>query len=175
MPPSDLSYTYTTRAAIERMLSVAGVRARLDHDNDDLVSTDEAELSDDCVTEATETINFYCYAKYDPARLAESNMVHRWATVYGSYALCGTRGMDVPDIIQERIEKIEEKLEKVQLGRIFLPGVALRRNQAPTWDNIRCDPRFRWNVIRVQKRSSSKQPTDQPVRPDFGELYSMEW
>jgi hypothetical protein len=172
--PAALEYTYCTRTQVERLLSTLGVAERLDHNADGVVEASEALLMDDAIAMATETCNFYLYGKYAPARLSQSNLVNRWATAFAALELCLTRGGVVPEALQERVEKYQEWLELVAEGKRFLPNVPLRRNQAPIYDNIRCDPRYQWRVIRVEKRTSSQEPTDRPVRPDYRELYSWE-
>ncbi len=123
---------------------------------------------------ATETANFFLYAKYDPSQLVQSNLVNRWTTYLAGYDLCTCRGNPVPESVVVQAEKAEEKLKAIYDGQHFLPGIGLRQNQAPTWDNLSADPRFQFRVIRVERRTSSQEPTRRPTIISYPDAYVFE-
>ena len=167
-----LAYTYTDRAHVEMVLSVAGVESRLDDDGDNFDNTTEALRMQDAINRATETINFYLWNRYSPDRIAQcSNLANQWAADLASYYLCRTRGNPVPESIIEAAREAEERLEKIYKGRFRLPGVPMRRNNGPTYDNLRIDVRYRFRVIRVEGNTSSQQPTTQPRDFDLNEAF----
>lgn len=175
MAPPALSHTYCTQADVEHLLSQAGVVMRLDDDNDGSASNPfELHAMQDSINDATESCNYFLFMKYDPANLANSNWVNRRATILAAYDLCGRRGNPVPESLAERAEKALEELEAVAEAYRLLPGIPLRRTCAPTWDNVRCDPRYNWKVIRVERNTSSPQTTSQPVNQDWMESFAYE-
>jgi phage gp36-like protein len=172
MAPEALAHTYTDRAAVERLLSAAGVRRRLDDGGDGQADAAESAALDDAIADATETVNYYLFSKYLPARLAASPWVWRRATVLAAYALAQRRGNPAPEPLAERAERAVEELEALADGPRVLPGVPLRMTLAPTWSNVRVDPTRNWRVIRVERGRSS--PSRLPQTPDWGEAFSAE-
>ena len=169
------AYTYVTDADIDEILSANGVTARLDDDASGTISAAEELRRDNAQVLASETLDYYLYSRYAPNRLAESNLVNLWAAYYAAWHVCQARGNPVPKSISDYIlDFIEPKLEDISAGRKFLPGVPLRRTQAPTWDNIRANPRYSFKVLRVERKTSSKEPTDLPVVVDYASEYSYE-
>lgn len=167
MAATPLTYTYTTRAAIERMLSAAGVRDRLDDDEDQLVTSAEEDALDDIIADATDTVNFYCWSKYAPEQLATSNLIERMTTKLAAWELCRRRGNPAPDALTEMAQEVQEMLQRVYENNHPLPGIALRRVLAPAWSNVRCDPRYQFKVIRVERGTSTSEPTQQTAQPQF--------
>src|SRR6185369_6058368 len=145
------------------MLSVAGVRSRLDDDQDGYVTAAEQARLTDIITDVSETVDFYCYDRYSQDKLAGSNWVKARATELATHFLCTTRANPAPESVIERATKAEQWLEQVHEGRYRIPGCALRRSQAPVWSSLRADPRYNWKVLRVEQAySSSDQTTTQP-------------
>lgn len=160
-----ISPAYTTRADVERMLSAAGVRLRLDHFGDGIsTGATDANVMTDAVDMATETVNFYCWSKYEPSRLATSVLVNRWATVLAAYEVCMLRGNPVPNVLMQRAEKVETYMQQVADGPRVLPNVPRRRTGAPVFSNLRCDPRFILKVIRVERNNSTREYDNTELR-----------
>lgn len=149
-------YAFCTQADVERRLSALGVQLRLDHDNDGAVDADEQLTMTDAISDATETLLYYCWAKYAPEVLATSPWINRRAVDYAAYVLCGVRCNPIPEDVIRRVEAAEKLLKEVRDGNGFLPNVPLRRRMAPVWSNTRVDPRYQFKVIRVDPQTSSR-------------------
>src|SRR5438128_2340188 len=89
------SYVYVVQSDIEHVLSANGLKSRLDERGDGVV--DYAAMNEG-ITEASETVDYYCFSKYDPSILATSNWANRAATWLATYCVCGFRASPVPDI-----------------------------------------------------------------------------
>ena len=175
MAPQALTTVYATQADVEQVLSVAGVLSRLDDDGDQAVNDTEQLRMTDAIARATETCNYYLYWRYDPTNLATySNLVNQWCSDLAAYVLCRARGNPVPESLIEAAQEAEAKMTDIQRGRTTLPNVPMRRNQGPTWDNIRVDVRYRFKCIRVEQNTSSQQPTSRPSSPDWAEAFTYE-
>ena len=177
MAATPLSYTYCTQADVERILSAAGVRDRLDDDEDQLVSSTEHEAWTDILAGATDTVNFYCWSMYSPENLATSNFITNITAKLAAYHLCTRRGNPAPESIQEQAQKAEEMLQRVYENSHPLPNVPLRRALAPAWSSIYCDPRYNHRVIRVERNASTQDPTQQTAlsqNVDYRDAYSFE-
>lgn len=174
MPLQNIT-TYCTQSDIEHYLSAAGVELSVDDDGDGYISTDEQAAITDARVEASETVNFYCWDKYTPAALATSNWVNRAATIFAAYRLRSRRGNPVPAIIVDDAGKYEEKLTLIKEANGKIPGVPLRRTLAPVWSNTRCDPRYQFRVIRVERNQSAlHNPTQLPQNTDYSDAFTFE-
>lgn len=167
MPPTALAYLYTDRASIEREMSEAGVRLRLSDDGDAQATAADEDVLNDCIVMATETVNYHLFHRYSPRYLAASNLVWRWATVLAAYELAARDGSPVPESLAERAQRAEEKLEAAAESRRGLPGVPLR-NVPVSWSNVRCDPRYQFRVIRVERGTSARPTTPGAPGPQAG-------
>lgn len=170
-----LPYLYCTQTDIENYLSAVGVKLRLDDDQDDIISTQEQEAMTDILAEATETINYYLFAKYTPAILATSWWVNRQATIFGSYRLCSRRTNPVADVVIEDVAKSEKQLEAISEGPKLVPNLPARMILAPHMSNTRCDPRYTFRVIRVERNQSSLwSPTQLQQNVDRADEFTLE-
>ena len=120
---------YCTIADVQNRLSADGVTYR----TDDTPPTTYGDVLD----EASREIDFYCLARYDEALLASSNWVKHQCAVIAAFLLCERRGNPVPRGIAGKYERTIEKLEKVQLGTVAVPGIVERRTAVPTMSNVR--------------------------------------
>jgi phage gp36-like protein len=166
---------YVNQGDVERQMSIQGVNLRLDDDGDGYISKAEQAAMQDALVDASESCNFFLYPKYTPAMLATSNWVNRKAMLLASYRLCTRRNNPVPDNVAEDAAQAIEDMKSVADGARLIPGLPLRRNLCPTWDNTRCDPRYWFAVTRVETQSSSQQPTQLPVRTDWAESMTFEF
>lgn len=151
-----LSTTYTTEAMMERKVGAQALIDWCDHDAD---GTQDSNVLDDSINDATLEIDLYCRPKYSAASLATNNLIKRWATVLACFFCSQNRGNPPPDSLARQAERIYKQLERIRLCTLMLPGVALANDTRPTWSNRRVDRRFRNNSIRVTKTNSSSAPT----------------
>lgn len=158
---------YCTESDVQRRLSIDGEQALLDMNNDGMVDATEQQGLTDAITDATETINFYLFSKYDPVWLVQSNWVNRRTVDLAIYALCGFRNHTPPDHVVDRAQKAEEDLEAIADGPRKVPGLPQRLDTAPIISNVRVDPRFTWKKIRVERPISSKPSTGYAQVPDY--------
>lgn len=172
-----LPYLYCDQGDMERFMSVGGVYSRLDQDGDKVIDfATEQSFIQDCITEATETINFYCYDKYDPSILATSPWVNRKTTLFACYRLCSVRLNPVPDQLMEDAASTEELLEKIRDNGWKLPGVPLRRVLAPVMSLTRVVPwPYTFRCIRVERQNSSQyNRTTLQQNIDYQEAFQVE-
>lgn len=160
---------------MQRYLSTIGLRLAVDDNEDGYISADEQGAVTDAQTEASETVYFYCWDKYDPTQIATSNLANRWATILACYRVRSRLGRRVPEQLENDAAKAEEMLQKIQDGPGKLPGVPLRRILAPVMSLTRVDPRFNFRCIRVEKNNSSAwNQTNLRQNVDYQEAYSFE-
>ncbi len=164
-----------SQSDVEHYFSARAVKLHLDDNADGIVDAGEQAAMTDALTEAAETIYYYCYQIYSPAALATSNLVNRMATHFAGYRLAGRKGNPIPETVVEDVAKDEERLKEVRDANGRLPGVPLRRILAPIVDNIRVDPRYNFRCIRVERNQSSQHnQTGQRVNPDWQDAFSFE-
>ena len=150
MTVETLTYTYTSQAEIERLLSTAGALARVD---DDLDGSAESGVWEDVVDEATDEINFHCEHLYEPSDMANNLWVRRRATLIGAYLLSQRRGDS--GLYHERYQKLIEVLELVRDGKRQIPRLPTKDDYTPAMSNLRVDHRFGSRKIRVQRTTST--------------------
>src|ERR1700721_135167 len=86
---------YCDPGDIQRRLSVEGQLLRTqDYGKGSIAG--EAGVIEDCIWDATETINMFCNPLYDPGALVRSGWVNRRATDIAVYNLCIRRGNPAP-------------------------------------------------------------------------------
>lgn len=156
-----LSTTYCTVQELNRFLSVQAVEDFSDHDGDAAVH--------DAINQATEEIDLFCRQRYLQAALSASTIIRRWCVVIAARFLCQRRGNVVPDSIEVEWERISAHLNSVSLGRLQLPGVALRADLRPTMSNVTIDRRYRRSTVRVTPSNSSNAPTSMTQDTTQGE------
>lgn len=136
--------TYCTEADVTRMLSVEGVVAFSDNDNNGIK---DADVIEDCIAQAAAEIDFELHERYSSEQLQTSSIVNRWATELACYFLCIRRGNPVPESIQRESERIlfadDSLLGEIRRGNRWLPGLEPNRGQAPSFANVTIDRRFR--------------------------------
>ncbi len=174
---------YTTQADVEHLLSVVGVAARLDDDDDGTVGpTDEQLAMDQARNYATARVKFYCVARYDDLDLATSWMVNEWATVIAAHWICTRRGNPVPDSIKELMygdgtaanRGVMGDLADVRADKAKIPDIGTRNVEWPAWSNARVDPAYRLRQIRIQRPISERTPTQYPQNVDWGAEHTHE-
>lgn len=151
-----ISTVYCTQAEMVRRFGSAGITAFSDHDGDDVIDTDVVE---DAINQAAQEIELYATQRYSRAGLTASTLINRWAVTMACYFLCQNRGNPPPDSLAEEFTRIMEALAKVATGELQLPGVALRSDMRPTFDNLTVERRYQQAKVRVQKEVSSDAPT----------------
>ena len=135
--------------------------------------TGDATPLDDAILRACEEINKYTHDYYSMAQLGRSNLVNQWATYLAAYYLSMRRGNPAL-FITEKEDAIAE-LKEIRSGDLRLPGIPMRRSLAPIWSSLRADPRYTWNVLRVERGSSTRTPaTTLRQNIDYGEAYMPE-
>jgi len=123
----------------------------------------------DCIDEATDTINQYAMEWYEESRLVNSLWVRRRATVIACWLLSQRRGN--PGQFEERVSQITLELEKVLKGDLRIPRLPMRADFTPGVSNYRVDDRYLVRKTRVEPQIStggrgSKQDIDRRHLPD---------
>lgn len=140
-------------ADLQRLFSSTGVTSFADHDQN---GSDDSGVTDDCINQATEEISLYTQKFYALADLVSSTLINRWATTLGVVFLCQRRGNPVPESLQSEFERIMQKLEQIAAGTLQVPGIAMRANLLPSFDNLTVDQRYPRSTIRVTQANSSE-------------------
>ena len=168
--------SYCTQAHVESCLSAYCVLARLDDDADSQVSTTEQDRMTIAVARGTETCNFYLYWFYEPSWLVQSNIVNHWCTDLAAYCVCRMARLNpVPESAIEAAQEAKDMMDRIMKGWNSVPGIPKRRMPVGVFDNLRADPRYRFQVIRVESNTSSPQPTQKPVNVDWQDNYTLEF
>jgi len=153
---------YCTLADMQRLFSTQGVTAFSDHDGD---GNDDADVTADCIDQATEEINLCAMQFYSAAALATSTLVNRWCTLLAVYFLCQRRGNPEPSIFQSEFDRIMLRLDGVRTGVLQIPGLARKANLRPSFSNLQVDRRYTNNRVRVTTTNSDNIPTTLTQNP----------
>jgi phage gp36-like protein len=144
---------YCLIADVQNRLSADGVTYR----TDDTPPVSYGDVLDD----ASRTIDEYLLGRYSDGVLSANGWVkHRCADI-AAYLLCERRGNPPPSGIARKYEAAIEKLEKVRLGRLAVPGAPARVTDAPRMSNmrVRLDP-FPHSVVERNRSPMRDTPTD---------------
>ena len=166
MSTETLTYVYTSRTEIARLFSETAVQLREDDDDD---GTAESGVIQDCVDEATDTINLYCFDWYEAAAMSENLTVRRWATLIGCYLLSQRRGN--PAQFKDRYEELIARLERIQTGELHVPRLATKKDFTPGVSNYSINDRFRIKKVRVEQQISTggRHATQDIDRRQYGD------
>lgn len=166
---------YCDQGDVERLMSTYGVMTMLDDDDSGAIDGSEDAAMADCLTEATETINYYCWERYTPAIMATSNWVNRAATKFAAYCLRQRRNNEVPEALLEAVEKLEDMLQQILEGKAKIPNLPMRFKKSVVWSNTRFVPEYSFRCIRVIRSTSSKHSqTALPQSLDMQDLFTQE-
>lgn len=156
-PSVSLTYTYTTRADIEAILSFDGAQGRLDDDSSGALSASEQGFVTKAISWATARVNLYLLGRYAASDLATSWIVNQWSTIVACYWLCCRRGNPAAGSIKDLYEETMEDLKLIRSGEGQLPDVALRTAAWPAWSNVRIDILYRLRKARVERPLSERR------------------
>lgn len=123
---------YTTLTRLQKRLSSDGLELRQDDDPSAYLQF---------IDDVSDEIEFYCAVRYTPAVLVTSGWVLKVATDLLVWMYAWRRLNGVPEGVQKMYEWAIERLEKIQMGQLKIPGLATSKDAAPALSNIR--PRLR--------------------------------
>ena len=173
-PGTALTYVYTTRDEIERLMSGVGVRLRvddlIDSTDPDYDASDIGYYFQELTEDATLTIDQYAEGHYDPEDLVNSRWGRIRATWSGADLLSQRRGN--PALFYSRYEEIIGELQQVTFGNLVIPGLPTRADLTPAMSNLRVDERFMVRKLRVMDSISTGGTS---ARQDFVYIYPYEW
>ena len=163
-----LTYTYTTQAEMCRLMRTADLTLLADLDADGNADTG---VVDDWINEATDWINLYCLQHYNAADMANNLWVRRRATLYACHVASRQKANGAK--YQDKVDKIEQELERVKKLEFIIPRLGLKVNLDPSCSNYRVDQRYQTNQVRVTPSNSpggtySGQAIDQSDYDFFG-------
>lgn len=155
---------YCDPGDIQRRLSIAGVQLRT-QDYNISGNSAEAGVIEDVIWDATETINFYCDAIYQPQNMVQSFWVNRRCVDIAVYLLELRRGNIPSGSVAATYKQAIDWLERIHSSQIEIPGIPVRHTLAPAWSNISIDQRYPIHRIRVERSISdnSSAPYGQSV------------
>lgn len=154
---------YCTVSDIQNRLSADGVTYR----TDDTPPTTYGDVID----EASREIDLYCIQHYSETDMSTNRWVKHAAATIAAFLLCERRGNPPPVGIASKYERLIERLERIRLGQMRIPGLQPRRTDVPTLSQprIRLDPHPR-TVIEEKRGSTRNKPEDYSQQTD-----GLEW
>jgi phage gp36-like protein len=167
-------HLYLTEDDLISRLSTEGVLARLDADNDGRVDQVEQQTMTDTLSDASETINFYTWMKYDPGVLVSNPWVNRRAVDLAAWVLCAVRLNPVPEGVEKKALQAQKWLEEIADGPRLIPFAPLRRRLAPVYSNTRIVPGFQLKCIRVEPNTSSPASPGVEQFTDWAAAFTFE-
>lgn len=145
---------FTTREEIEHLFSTTAVDLRVD---DAANPTEEDDIIDENIDDATEYLNQYVWMNYREADLVASNWVRRRATYVAAHFLSSRRGN--PGQYIDRFQSITEELKAICSREMFIPGLnVLVQSGVPSLANYTIDNRGLGPVNRVLADSYGTYP-----------------
>jgi len=167
-------YLYCTEQDLYNRLSSEGVLSLLDDDNDGQVDQLEQSALADVLSDASETIAFYTWMKYDPGLLTASAWVNRRAVDLAAWILFQRRGLTPPASVQHKAEQAQKWLEDIADGPRLIPAAPLRRRLAPVWSNTRVDVGFTFKCVRVEPQTSAPPSQGYAQQTDYLAAFCFE-
>lgn len=164
-------FYYCDPGDVQRRLSNEAVKLRTQDYGDNPISG-ESGVIDDCIWDATETINFYCFPHYEPGSLSRSAWINRRAVDLSVYFLCIRRANTPSVSVEARYKQALIDLDRIHSGRYEVPGIPVRATQAPAFSNFHIDQRYPVGRCRVERSLSEKTPTGYPQFVDWCSEYS---
>ncbi len=102
-------------------------------------------------------IDKYCWQRYDPIYLAQSDLVKDWAATIAAYYLCCRRGNGAPKGIAALYETAIADLIEIKKGISAIPSIPLRRGYAPVM-----------SVMRAHQRPFNRAVVETSLGADLG-------
>lgn len=152
--PESLTYKFTTKCEIDRIMSIPS-REDYSEDDPDSLTTDPDEVINDAIVQATDEVNTYCLRYYSEASLANNSYIRRIATWIACYLLTQRKGEQ--GRYEGQYAKAIEWLQKVHDGAMQVPRLAQKSDLVPCHSNFVIDERFSKAKIRVQNETSTGQ------------------
>lgn len=151
------SIYYCDPGDVQRRLSIEAVKLHTEDYGEESISGEYSAI-EDAIWDATEIINYYCFAIYQPADLAKSSWINRRAVDIAVYSLFMRRGNNPPAAMEKRYKECIQWLELVHESHYEIPGVPVRHTLAPAWSNVHIDQRYPVFRVRVERNISDKSP-----------------
>lgn len=146
----SLSYTYSSRSEIERLMSTLSVE---EYASEAALGDDEDANIADVIAQATDEVNYYCLKFYTEELMSENSYIRRLATDIAAYYLSQRRGE--PERYVGLYNGAIDKLKEVNAGTHQIPRLPWRSDFAPCHSNIVLDYRFGKRIARVEEQTSS--------------------
>lgn len=171
--PQYPTYFYCDPGDVQRKLTIAGVKDRT-QDYGDGAIFGEGGVVEDCIWDASEVINFYCFSLYRPEDMVRSAWINRRATDIACYFLESRRGNIPSAIIAATYKQAIEWLELVHRSIYEVPGIPVRATQAPAWSNVRIDQRYPTFRVRVERNISDRSAAPYHQSVDWSSEFSYD-
>ncbi len=139
---------YCSIADVQDILSASGVT----------LSSDDAPPTayGGAIAKAGNQIDKYCFRRYDPANLAQSDLVKDWAAIIAAYYLRTRRGNPAPPGLAIMYEDAVADLIEIKKALNDIPGIAPRKSYVPVFSKMRATQRpFPRVVVEVSQGSKA--------------------
>jgi hypothetical protein len=149
------------------ILSQAGVDLR----SDDAPPT----LYGGAAAKAGNRIDLYCFRRYTPDNLAQSDLVKDWAATLAAYYLCIRRGNPPPQGVAIMFENAIADLTEIKKGLSEIPGIPARKSYAPVLSKMRSTlrPYPRAVVETSQSSTAGGLPANYHQHQDVWDRFGM--
>lgn len=141
---------FTSRDEMERLFGHMGVALRLEGANDQEATLNFfAEL-------ASSQVQQYCGQFYSAADMETSEWVRHRCTWMACYLLSQRSGD--ASLFYGQYDQFLNDMQQVANGSLPIPGLATAEDMVPALSNIIHDPRYRYETLRVESRTSTGTP-----------------
>lgn len=140
---------------------------------DNGVNVWQASLALKACKYATDEVSFYLNSRYEPANLAGSWLVNKWATTFALQWLAERRYNPAPQGVQMQYDRSIKQMESVQAGKTQIPGIASRTASWPFMSNVTVDHNYRVAKVRVEPSISEPTPTQYPQKVDYSSILAV--
>lgn len=164
--PAVPANIYTDDTAVKDLLGVCGVNLRLNDSETTVVTVGELLRLTKIIYVASGIVDMFLNNRYDPADLVTNWVVRDWATVIAAYKLTMRRCGNVPTSLQWEYEQAVRVMRDIQLGLMQIGGLASVSGPGISVSNMRVNPRYPVNQLRVEPSLSDSTPAQYPQKVD---------
>lgn len=143
-----------TLTDVQNRLSTVGVTLRVD---------DDASTIGQCLSRATNKVYYYTEPLYDALEIQEDATSFGWvndrAVDIACYYVCTRRANPCPASVMQDYKDALTQLEDIRVDQTQIPNVWQRHRSSPTFSNVKIDTSYVTAKIRVDRPTSSSDPT----------------
>lgn len=155
---------YCTQTDLELRASVLGLQLRGDYLR---IGVADPAVVAQAIEAGDSEINLYCGWLYSETALGNCTWVNHASIALSLWFFCGNEMEVIPQSVQANYDRVVKQLEKVQEGKLKLPGVARRNKHTPSLTNQRVDLGYGTKKLRVERVISKEQSPQHKQNVDY--------